>query len=73
MTSGDCLLIERADGSFDLFKLVLNGTRQPVHRNISDHAVARRLAEAKLAPHGRDVYYKDESEPDSAIRLLTAR
>jgi hypothetical protein len=73
MTNGDCLLIERVDGSFDLFKVLPNGTRHPVYRNISDHRLARRLADARLGPHGRDVYYKDESDPDSAIRLLTSR
>jgi hypothetical protein len=73
MTRGDCLVIERADGCFDLFKLLPNGTRHPVYRSIADHHVARRLAVAKLGPQGRAVYYKDESEPDAAIRLLAAR
>lgn len=70
MSGGDCLLIERANGNFDLFELSPNGTRHPVYRNISDPHVAKRLAMAKLGPKGGDVYYKDESEPDSAIRLL---
>jgi len=69
MSAGDCLLIERANGGFDLFTLADNGTRHPVFRDISDSEVATRLAIAKLGPHG-GVYYKDESEPDSAIRLL---
>ncbi len=70
MTSGDCLLIENANGSFDLFKLLPDGNRHPVCRGIGDPHVARRLAVAKLAPHGREVFYKDEAEPDSAIRRL---
>ncbi len=73
MTGGDCLVIERADGRFDLFKLTPSGARHPIYRDISDQHVARRLAIAKVGPHGRDVFFKDESEPDSAIRLLDSR
>jgi hypothetical protein len=36
MTSGDCLVIERDDGRFDVFKIATNGAHLPVHRNISD-------------------------------------
>ncbi len=70
MTAGDCLLVERADGYFDLFKVLPNGTRCAIYRGIVDAHIARRLAMAKLEPHGRAVYFKDESEPDSKIRRL---
>jgi hypothetical protein len=40
MMSGDCLLIAKADGGFDLLKLAPNGTRHPVYHNITDHHVA---------------------------------
>jgi len=70
MVVGDCLVIERSDGSFDLFTIEADGARRPVYQNIADHHVAMRLAMAKLGPHGGEVHYKDESEPDSAIRRL---
>jgi hypothetical protein len=69
MTSGDCLVIERDDGRFDVFEIATNGAHLPVHRNISDSHTAWKIANAKLEPNGRDVYYKHESEPTSAVRL----
>jgi hypothetical protein len=69
MTSGDCLVTERADGRYDVFKVATNGTPQPIRRDITDGLMAWLIAHTKLAPTGREVYFKHQAEPDSAIRL----
>ncbi len=68
MSSGDCLVIARADGRFDVFKLWAEGARQRLDQDITDGQSAWRMAQARLSPDGVAVYYKDEREPDSAIR-----
>ena len=68
MTSGDCLVISRSDGRFDVFKVWAEGARQPVHGDTGDRLTAWQVAHTLLDPEGGIVYYKDEAEPDSAIR-----
>jgi len=68
MMNGDCLVTKRSDGRFDVFKVTPSGAPLPVRRDIPDGIMAWLVAQARLAPTGGDVYYKDQSEPDSAIR-----
>ena len=68
MTSGDCLVIARHDGLFDVFKLWAEGSRQRVDLEIVDRHAALRIARTRLEPDGSAVYFKEEAEPDSAIR-----
>ena len=68
MTSGDCLVIARSDGRFDVFKLWAEGARQPIDVDLTDEQSAWQVARARLVPDGGAVYYKDEREPDSSIR-----
>jgi D-alanyl-D-alanine carboxypeptidase len=69
MTSGDCLVTAREDGRFDVFKVATNGRPQPIRRDISDAMMAWLIAQTKVGPNGHEVYFKYQSEPDSAIRL----
>jgi hypothetical protein len=68
MTSGDCLVVARNDGGFDVFKLWAEGARQRVDVDIADSQTALRIARARLEPDGGAVYFKEEAEPDAAIR-----
>ena len=52
------------------FKVAANGTPQPIRRDVGDGLTAWLIAQTKLAPTGREVYYKHQTEPDSAIREL---
>jgi hypothetical protein len=71
MTSGDCLVVERTDGEFDIYKVWAEGARQCVRHGISDRSTAAHIANKLLVPDGENVYFKEASEPDSAIRLYT--
>ena len=68
MTSGDCLVIARHDGRFEVFKLWAEGARQRIDLEIEDRQTAWQMASARLEPDGSAVYYKEEREPDSEIR-----
>ncbi len=68
ITSGDCLVVERADGKFDVYKVWAEGARQCVRHGIADRSSAGRIAHTLLTPDGEMVYFKHASEPDSAIR-----
>jgi hypothetical protein len=72
MTSGDCLVIARNDGGFEVFKLWADCARQRVANDIADSQTALRIARAKLEPDGGAVYFKEEAEPDTAIRPYAA-
>jgi hypothetical protein len=73
MSSGDCLVTERLDGRFDVFKLSISGVPQPIRRDISDPRMAWLVAQTKLFPNGHDVYYKRQGEPDTAVRVYRPR
>lgn len=68
--AGDTLVISRADGTANVRKRCDDGTWEYVRDGISDVKTAREIARAQLElePHGRLVWYKEHSEPDSAIR-----
>jgi hypothetical protein len=68
ITSGDCLVVERADGRFDVYKVWAEGARQCVRHGIADRSSASQIAHTLLTPDGETVYFKEASEPDSAIR-----
>ncbi len=68
ITSGDCLVIARNDGGFDVFKLWAEGARQRVDVDITDSQTALQVARARLDPDGGAIYFKEEAEPDAAIR-----
>ena len=68
MTSGDCLVVERTDGKFEIYKVWAEGARQCVRHGISDRSTAAHIALKLLVPDGEMVYFKRASEPDSAIR-----
>jgi hypothetical protein len=68
MTSGDCLVVKRTDGLFEVYKVWAGGARQPVSDSIADRRAAWRLASTLLTPDGETVYFKEAGEPDSAIR-----
>jgi hypothetical protein len=68
MTSGDCLVVERHDGLFEVYKVWANGARQPVSHGISGRRAAWQVARTKLAPDGDTVYFKEAGQPDSEIR-----
>jgi hypothetical protein len=68
MTSGDCLVIARNDGGFDVFKLWAHCARQRVNVDTTERQMALQVARQQLAPDGNAVYFKEEAEPDSAIR-----
>jgi hypothetical protein len=72
MTSGDCLVVGRPDGLFEVYKVWAGGARQPVSDSIADRRTALQVASTKLAPDGERVYFKEAGEPDSAIRLHSA-
>jgi hypothetical protein len=68
MTSGDCLVIARNDGGFDVYKLWAHGARQRVNVDTTERRTALQVALKQLTPDGTAVYFKEEAEPDSAIR-----
>lgn len=68
MASGDCLVVERQDGLFEVYKVWANGARQPVTDGISDRQAALQVARTKLVPDGDAVFFKEAGQPDSAIR-----
>jgi hypothetical protein len=68
MRRGDCLVIEKRNGRFDVFKLPARGEREAIRQDIYDGSTAWLIASAKLKPDGHEVYFKHEAEPDSAIR-----
>jgi hypothetical protein len=68
ITSGDCLVVERTDGKFDVYKVWAEGARQCVRHGISDRSTATHIAQRLLVPDGEMVYFKEASEPDSEIR-----
>jgi hypothetical protein len=67
MTSGDCLVVERADGVFEVYKVCADGNRQ-LKDTIADRERACQIARILLSPGGETVYLKAAGEPDSAIR-----
>jgi len=68
MTSGDCLVVEQTDGSFEVYKVWAESARQALKDSIADRRTAWRVARTLLAPDGENVYFKEAGEPDSAIR-----
>jgi hypothetical protein len=68
IASGDCLIVARSDGRYEVFKVWAKGARQPVHGDTADRLTAWQVAQTLLDPEGGAVYYKHEAEPDSAIR-----
>jgi hypothetical protein len=73
MTNGDCLVIARHDGRFEVFKLWAEGARQRIDMEIEDTQTAWQVAHTRLEPDGSAVYYKEETEPDSEIRLYPSQ
>jgi len=67
MTSGDCLVVERTDGLFEIYKIWAEGARQ-LRDTIADRHRACTIARILLSPDGETVYFKAAEEPDSAIR-----
>jgi hypothetical protein len=67
MTSGDCLVVERTDGLFEVYKVWAEGARQ-LRDTIGDLQRACQIARILLRPDGETVYFKAAGEPDSAIR-----
>jgi hypothetical protein len=68
MTSGDCLVVERNDGLFEVYKVWANGALQPISDSVTDRRTAWQVARTKLSPDGEAIYFKEAGEPDSAIR-----
>ena len=68
ITSGDCLVVQRSDGLFDVYKVWAEGARQRVRDAIADRSTACQVARTLLIPDGETVYFKRAEEPDSAIR-----
>jgi hypothetical protein len=68
MTSGDCLVVQRTDGLFAVYKVRANGARLPVKNHIPNRREAWQIARSLLAPDGEGVYFKEVGEPDSTIR-----
>jgi hypothetical protein len=68
MTSGDCLVVERPDGLFEVYKVWANGARQPIRDPLADRDTACQVARTLLSPDGQMVYFKEAGQPDSAIR-----
>ena len=67
MTSGDCLVVERKDGLFDIYKVWAEGARQ-LRDTIGDRQRACQIARILLSPDGETVYFRGAGEPESAIR-----
>jgi hypothetical protein len=67
ITSGDCLVVERTDGLFEVYKVWADGARQ-LRETIADRQRACQIARILLTPDGETVYFKAAKEPDSAIR-----
>jgi hypothetical protein len=67
MTSGDCLVVERADGLFEVYKVLKEGARH-LRDTVTDRERACQIARVLLSPDGETVYFKVAGEPDSAIR-----
>jgi hypothetical protein len=68
MKSGDCLVIEKRNCRFDVFRLVTRDEREPIRQDIYDGGTAWLIASAQAESEGHTVYFKHEAEPDSAIR-----
>jgi hypothetical protein len=68
MKIGDCLVIEKRNGRFDVFKLPPKGERESIRQDIYDGSTAWLIASAKTEAKSHKVYFKHEAEPDSAIR-----
>ena len=67
IASGDCLVVERKDGLFDIYKVWAEGARQ-LRDTIGDRQRACQIARILLSPDGETVYFKGAGEPESAIR-----
>jgi hypothetical protein len=68
MTIGDCLVVQRTDGLFAVYKLRADGARQPVKNHIPDSREAWKIARRLRADDGEGVYFQEAGEPDTAIR-----
>ncbi len=68
MKAGDCLLVEKTNRRFDVFKIVADGARELIHQDAPNIYRAARIARENLAPDGCEIFYKHDAEPDSAIR-----
>lgn len=64
---GDTLVIEKSAGRSDVRKLK-DGVWEPV-RDDAGNEDAWAIARARLEPSGHTIWFRRESEPDSAIRL----
>jgi len=68
MESGACLVVERIDGLFEVYKVWADGARQAVSHGISYRRAAWEVAKSKLVPDGDAIYCKEAAQPDSEIR-----
>jgi hypothetical protein len=68
---GDTLVIARADGRADVRKLAREGW-EVIRKSVNDQKSGWEIARNRLAPEGR-VWFREESEPDSAMRLYNLK
>jgi len=68
---GDTLVIARADGRADVRKLAREGW-EVIRKSVNDSKSGWEIARNRLAPEGR-VWFREESEPDSAMRLYNLK
>jgi len=64
---GDMLVIEKSGDVYDVLEMV-DHNWIPSKSDIKGIDVARIFARNRLAPSGREVWFRTESEPDTAIR-----
>lgn len=69
MTNGDCLIVAKANGRFDVFMILVDGSRESVRENISDIHSARKIARITIDHGDHDVFHIRQHEPDSPIKL----
>jgi hypothetical protein len=68
---GDTLVIARADGRADVRKLARKG-REVIRKSVSDSKSGWEIARNRLIPEDR-VWFREESEPDSAMGLYNLK
>jgi hypothetical protein len=69
---GHTLVIARSNGQFEVRKMNAAGGWDHVRSDFKDLRVAWEIARAKVDGGGCKVWYRLETEPDSAIRLYDA-
>ena len=68
---GDTLVIAKADGRADVRKLAREGW-EVIRKGVNDPRAGWEIARNRLAPEGR-VWFREESEPDSAMRVYNLK